>query len=145
MAQEEAPGKLIETFELTPDSPARVFFDGKLKVELINAKADDIMKTIIIRVSSRALKAEYGDEWREHTYLEMLKYYVGSPISGSPFKCAEGWLYYEKSEKQGVTLSLRANPHMSDASSYNFLLLILENRYPRVSLARALSKLGEAG
>jgi len=127
MAQEEAPGKLIETFILTPDHPARVFFDGKLKVELTGARADEIMKTITIRVSSRALKAEYGDEWREHTYLEMLKWFVGSPISGSPFKCAEGWLYYEKSDDKGVTLSLRANPHMSGAYSYNLLLLLLEN------------------
>ncbi len=127
MAQEEAPGKLIETFVLAPDSPARIFFDGKLKVELTGVKADEIMKTITIRISSRALKAEYGDEWQQHTYLEMLKWYVGSPISGSPFKCAEGWLYYEKSEEQGVTLSLRANPHMSGASSYNLLLLLLEN------------------
>ncbi len=127
MAQEEVPGKLIETFVLTPDSPARVFFDGKLKVELIGVKSDEIVKTITIRISSRALKAEYGDEWREHTYLEMLKWYVGSPISGSPFKCAEGWLYYEKSENKGVILSLRANPHMSGASSYTLLLLLLEN------------------
>lgn len=127
MAREETHGKLIATFTLTPDSPARVFFEGNLNVELVSATADDLMKTIKIRVSSRALKAEYGDLWKEHTYLEMLKHYVRSPISGSPFKCAEGWLYYEHSGDGGVTLSLRTNPHMTGSFSYNVLVLTLEN------------------
>jgi hypothetical protein len=127
MAQEEAPGQLIETFTLSPDAPAKAFFEGKLKVELVGITATDDMKTVRIRIASRALKAEYGDEWQEHTYLEMLRYYVGNPISGSPFKCAEGWLYYEKSDGGGVTLSLRANPHMSGSFAYDSLLLLLEN------------------
>lgn len=127
MAQEEATGQLIETFTLSPQAPTKTFFDGTLKVELSGITANDELKTVQIRIASRALKAEFGQEWQEHTYLEMLKYYVRNPISGSPFKCAEGWLYYEKSDVGGVTLSLRANPHMSSSVAYDSLVLLLEN------------------
>lgn len=127
MAREEPPGKLIATFTLNRDNPVRTFFDGNLKVELVSANVDELMKTVKVRISSRALKAEFGDTWQEHTYLEMLKYNLGDPVSGSPFKCAEGWLYYEHSETGEVTLSLRSNPKIPNISSYNFLILFLEN------------------
>lgn len=124
---EEQPGRLIETFTLNRNNPVREFMEGRLKIELVSVTSDDLIKTISVRISSRSLKAEYGQEWQEHRYLEMLRYYVGSPISGSPFKCVEGWLYYEKSDNESVTISLRANPEMDSSWWYAVTVGMLEN------------------
>jgi len=85
------------------------------------------MKTITVRISSDMLRAEYGDEWQEHTFLEMTDYYIGDPVSGSPFKCNEGWVYYKNSSEGSVTLELRAGVQPVDSDSYRFDLFFMEN------------------
>jgi len=126
-AQEEKMPELIETFTLDTVHPQRVFLDGKLKVALVSSTENETMKTIVIRVSSDALMAEYGQEWREHSFIEMIRYFTGDPISGSPFKCLEGWIYYQQSAPGSVTLTLHKGNTSVKSAGYWFTVNVLRN------------------
>lgn len=126
-AQEEKMPELIETFTLDAEHPRKEFFGGKMKVELVSSTVKDYMRTVEIRVSSDMLKAEYNDEWQKHTFIEMTDYYVGDPVSGSPFKCLEGWMYYKKSSPGSVTLALHAGTTSTDSWGYWLTVKALAN------------------
>jgi hypothetical protein len=119
-AREENIPELVETFTLTEAGPRREFYDGKLIIELVSSSSDHLFKTVKVRISSDALKAEYRQEWQEHTYLEQLRHYIGNPVSGSPFKCMEGWFYYGKSAPGSATISLHAGAEPVSSIWYKF-------------------------
>ncbi|HRZ26953.1 MAG TPA: hypothetical protein P5295_09110 [Spirochaetota bacterium] len=126
-AQEQGIPKLIETFTLDKNHPRREFYNGRLRIELVSSMTGDYKKSVEVRISSDMLRAEYGDEWQPHYFLEMTKYYIGDPVSGSPFKCFEGWIYYKNSSEGSVTLELRAGVQPVDSASYRFDLFFMEN------------------
>jgi len=66
-ARENSSPIIIETFTMDQSQPSREFFSGKLKIELVSSTSNEFMKTIIIRVSSDALRAEYRNDWYAHT------------------------------------------------------------------------------
>lgn len=125
--EEEKPGPLIERFSLNREKPVKEFSDHRLKIELVDIASNDVMRTITLKIFSRAHKAEYQNGFQKHTYIEMLKHYVGDPISGNPYKCPEGWLYYDKSDSREVSLSLYRSPGFSDSFWYDVHIAIMEN------------------
>lgn len=125
--REEKIPKVIETFTLTEANPRREFYDGKLKIELVSSTSDNIFKRVNVRISSNSQKAEYNDEWQQHIYIEQMKYYVGNPVSGSPFKCMEGWFYYKKSAPGSVTLSLHEGPESVNSIPYKTSVFLNKN------------------
>lgn len=96
----------VETFTLDQAHPSRTFYGGKLRIELAATAAEKYCKTAAIRISSDSVRAEYRSDYQEYTFVEMTQGYVGSPLPKEPYKCREGWIYYEASSPGSVTLSL---------------------------------------
>jgi hypothetical protein len=109
-AQNERIPVMIEIFTLTDADPRREFYGGKLIIELVSSTSDGTFKKVTVRISSKAHETEFRETWQEHTFIKQLKYYAGDPVSGSPFKCMEGWFYYINSAPGSATISLHAGP-----------------------------------